>query len=335
MVPIETMNALYALAIPFAVIGLCAQLSDRDHTFILIALIILISLSGALGLLQATGVDIRLYKISSENPGLLANRNHQGILLATLFPMLAAVSWLGGAWRMPRNLVSIVAGALAVIALPLVVVTGSRAGLVASLIAVVLLVPFIVLPAVEGGRKKGVLSTVSQLGIGAGVMGGLIWLTVAASRDVALTRLQSAGDEPRYPLWKSVADMLPTYMPWGSGIGSYVDVYQILEPSDLLQATYSNHAHNDWLEIALTAGVPGLLIVGWAIALFWFAAWGAFRARGASGVFARLGVGLILLIAIASTVDYPARTPIVASVLAIAAVWASSYKKLEIEDGRG
>lgn len=330
MVPAGTLNALYALSVPTAVFALAIQLGPDDHIRLLLLLIVLAIVSGAIGLLQAIGLDIRLYALTSENAGLFTNRNHQGLMLAMLFPMLAVAASLGERIGLRGKTGILLAAPLALIAIPLIIVTGSRGGLVAAVLAV-LLVPIIGLR--EPGKRNG-WHTAGKAGLAAVLVGALVWLTIFASRETALARLETSEEDIRYPVWTSIVDTLHVYMPWGSGIGSYAEVYQILEPDRLLRQTFSNHAHNEWLEIAMTAGVPGLILVAWAVVLFFIAAWRAMRAPGVPGVLSRLGLGLILLLAFASTLDYPVRTPIMSSVLAIAAVWASSFGRFGIEDGR-
>lgn len=332
MVPAGTWNALYALSVPVAVLALTAQLSVTDHIRLLVLLIALLVLSGTLGLLQAIGVDLAVYD-QADLAGLFANRNHQGVALAMLFPMLAVAAVWGDAILPPRAAL-IGACALAVIAIPLVIVTGSRAGLIALVVAI-LLIPLI------GLRRRAPARTRRNRRMSYGkyvlaiiVPGFLVWMTVIASRETALTRFKQTDDDVRLPVWSSIVDVLPNYLPWGSGIGSYADVYQILEPDHLLRSTFSNHAHNEWLEIALTAGWPGIALIAWAVILFGYAVWRALGTSKVEGAMSRLGLSLILILSFASTVDYPVRTPIMSSVLAVAAVWASSFRSFGNNDGR-
>jgi O-antigen ligase len=157
-------------------------------------------------------------------------------------------------------------------------------------------------------------------------VGALVWITGFAARDVAIDRLGGAEDDLRWPVWQSVIEMLPQYMPWGTGVGSYAQAYQILEPDELLRPTISNHAHNEFLEVAFTAGIPGLVLLGLAAAALLFSLWRTFSSsfgQDPAAIYSRLGAGMIVLLAIASATDYPTRTPILAAVLALAAVWAS------------
>lgn len=333
MVPAATLNALYALSIPIAIFGLAIRLSADDHARVLVLIIALTIASGAIGVLQAIGTNINFYAQSSESAGVFANRNHQGVLLAILFPMLAVAARLGEAISLQRRLAVLLAVALAIVAVPLIIINGSRAGLIASLIAM-LVVPIVGLRGPEARPQGSLWYNVAKVGLVATVVGALVWLTIFASRQTALTRLENSEDDLRYPVWASIIDVLHGYMPWGTGIGTYADAYQILEPEALLRPTFSNHAHNEWLEIAFTAGLPGIAITALVVLLYGCAAWKALRASGPAGIFSRLGLAIIAILAFASTFDYPVRTPIMSSVLVIAAVWASSFSSFGITNGR-
>ena len=212
---------------------------------------------------------------------------------------------------------------ITVIAIPLLLVTGSRSAL--GVAAVGLLFALFIWSPGEGRSRPGWFRLTVSAAV-ALVVGGLVWLTAFASRDVAIDRLGSAEDDLRWPVWQSIIEMLPHYSPWGSGIGSYVQAYQVFEPDSLLRPRFSNHAHNELLEVALTAGVPGLLLLGTAAAALLLSLWRSFFKGAADNsvvIFSRLGGSMLVLLAIASASDYPARTPILAAVLALASVWAA------------
>jgi O-antigen ligase len=156
-------------------------------------------------------------------------------------------------------------------------------------------------------------------------------LTIIMSRAEAFQRLFAAeqGEEGRFLVWGPIAEIAWKYLPFGSGIGSFVEVYQIDEPFNLLAPEYYNHAHNDWLEIYLTAGLPGIALI--AVALYAYARtlWTAFRTplgQGRGPLFARLGLLVIATLALGSIGDYPLRTPSLACIFVIAALWASGSR---------
>lgn len=326
MAPDDTANALWSLSIPLAVLILAVQLEVAEQRRILAVTIGIAALSGLIGLLQASGATIQFYALGSETSGVFANRNHQAALLDMLFPMTAAIAAAATASSAgaQKGLGTGIAAALAVIAIPLVVVTGSRSGLVLSVVSIVLSLAALVLPAIGKHRRTSSSARWLTIALAALVTLIMVGATMFASRDVAIDRLNSAGQDLRWQLWHGVLATIPHYMPWGTGIGTFADAFKVREPDSLLHAVYFNHAHNEWLEIAFTAGIPGLAIAAGAAALCLVWAVRAWRASGTGAIFARLGLIMLVVIAGASLTDYPARTPLLLGLLALAAVWASA-----------
>lgn len=324
MAPDATLNALYALSIPFAVLLLAVQLSPQEHERILVLLLALAALSGLFGVLQAGGSNIAFYPAQTPTSGLFANRNHQGALLALLIPMAAALGALGVSSRVGAAARVAAAPVITVIAIPLLLVTGSRSALVVA--AVGLIFGLFIWSSSRARQDRPLWLRFLPPAVVTAVVGGLVWITAFASRDVAIERLGATKNELRWPVWQSIIEMLPHYMPWGTGIGSYAQAYQILEPDSLLRPSISNHAHNEFLEVAFTAGIPGLALLGIAFVALLFALWRSFSNLASNSsvvILSRLGASMLVLLAIASASDYPTRTPILAAVLALASVWAS------------
>lgn len=328
MAPYATRNAAWALLVPVAALLLGVRLgtSEREKLLpLLIAFGLLSALIGGLQLLGDPDGPLYFYDITNRGSavGLFANRNHQAVLLASVPPMLFAWAALGnGSGRSPRRRwAAAAAGTLFVI--PLILVTGSRAGLLTSAIGL-LAVPAIV---GAGYRKQAGGRAILVLVV---VIAALLALTVALGRGIAFDRLLGSADNDdlRFRALPTLLAMLREYMPWGSGLGSFAEVYRLHEPAALLSPVYLNHAHNDWLEIALTGGLP-------AVALALVAA-GGFLARLYGVTFgsdmdqdqrrlllSRLGLLLVLMLALASLGDYPLRTPSLACLAVVAALWAA------------
>src|SRR5690606_20898786 len=107
------------------------------------------------------------------------------------------------------------------------------------------------------------------------------------------------------------------HLPWGSGVGSFVPVFQQALPESLLLPRYINAAHNDFAQVWLEAGLAGVLLAAGAAAAVAFAAWSHWRLNSGDRrlVWAAL-LGFFVFVAHAGA-DYALRTP---ALLAVAAL---------------
>jgi O-antigen ligase len=331
MVPSSTWNAFYALFVPLAVLLLGAQLTHEERFKLLPWVLGLGLFSGLWGILQVAGPRdsaLYTYAVTSNGSatGLYANRNHQAILLASLFPLLAvyASTSVRSIEQLALRLwLAIGAG---VVLVPLLLVTGSRAGLILGVVGLlsILLVyrqPTSLTPKKRKTKKFDLRYALA--GFGVLCLGAL---TIIMSRAEAFQRLFAAGqgEDDRFKVWVPIAQMAWKYFPFGSGVGSFVEVYQIDEPYALLSPEYYNHAHNDWLEIYMTGGLPALLLLAVAVLAWARLSVKSLRAplgEGRATAFARVGALTTLILALGSIGDYPLRTPSLACVFVIAALW--------------
>jgi O-antigen ligase len=335
MVPSSAWNAFYSLFVPLAVLLLGVQLSREDRCNLLPWLLGLGLISGFLGLLQSIGDPqgpLYFYRVTNEGSavGLFSNRNHQAILLATIFPMLAVTASTNIASEESAYARVWASMAAATVLVPLILVTGSRTGLIVGAIGLLSVNLVYHRPDKITSRKRK-SNRFNQIPLA--IFFSFIFLvgvTVIASRAVALQRLISPADnDSRIQSWQPIIHSAWKYFPTGSGVSSYVEIFQIDEPFELLNTAYSNHAHNDWLEIYLTLGLPGLVLLTMALYAFFRAALRAFQAKSSSSKnasFARLGTIVMAILAIGSITDYPLRTPSLACVFVLAGIWLTASR---------
>lgn len=332
LAPMNGWHALLSLFVPLAVLLLGIQL-NRDDLFRLLPLLIaLAGASGLLGLLQAIGDPqsaLYFYRITNNGSavGLFANRNHAATLLACLFPMLAVFAATVKGTTDKVRFRQLLAAAIAIVLVPLILVTGSRFGLVNAVIGIVAAALLYRRPTDVGPVRKG---SPDRMRAGP-VLGGLAiislgFLTFFFSRAEAIERLfsEKSGEDSRTDFWVVSLDLFWKYFPWGSGSGSFVEAFQIMEPNYLLDATYLNRAHNDWVEIAVTFGLPGVIgLVLASITFFWRSSklWHNADASRRYVAFGRLASVCMAIIAIASVGDYPLRTPTLMGIFAILVLW--------------
>jgi O-antigen ligase len=333
LAPMNGWHALSSLLAPLAVMLLGIQLSRDDLYRLLPLLIALGAISGLFGLLQAIGSaesSLYFYRITNNGAavGLFANRNHAAVLLACLFPLLSVFASTSTGTTDQQRSRQLVAAAFAIFLIPLILVTGSRSGLfiaVAALAGAAILYrsPVAGRQVRRGDARKKIGALPILAGVAVICLG---FVTFFFSRAEAVERLfaEASGEDNRSDFWAVSIDLFWKYFPWGSGSGSFVEAFQIAEPARLLDSTYLNHAHNDWIEIAVTFGVPGLLLLVGAIFFYArrsFVLWRRMSGNRRSVLFARMASVTLALIAAASLSDYPLRTPTMMCVFTLLNLW--------------
>lgn len=325
--------ALWFLAPAAAFLG-WACLTETDRRIAVLAVIAVCLVSAILGGLQASGGMLYLYQRTYEGNavGFLANRNHQGALLALAFPLLRVATLLPTRSSGIVRARMIAAGVAALALVPMILLTASRAGMALGVLGIV--IAGVIAPWQTPGRTTGKFARIMPLVMaGALIASGL--LVLLSGRALSVSRLFGSNVESdlrvRYaPL---TFDLARQYFPTGSGAGSFDAVFRIAEPDAILKPTFFNHAHNDFLEIVLTTGVPGALLVlaglGWWLTRGWRLASDRWNERGVRGAHSRdwtaslalAGLSAMLILMVASIVDYPLRTPLLGFVFALSACW--------------
>ncbi len=332
LTPMNGWHALMSLFVPLAVLLLGLQLNRNDLFRLLPLGLGLASLSGLLGLLQAIGDpegSLYFYRITNNGSavGLFANRNHAATLLACLFPMLAVYAATARGEADAVRMRQLIAAAIAIVLIPLILVTGSRSGLVSAVIGLGAAALLYRQPTDVRTVRRGKSSRIKALPILVGIaVISLAFLTYFLSRAEAIERLfmQASGEGGRTDFWAVSIDLYWKYFPLGSGSGSFVEAFQIIEPDRLLDATYLNRAHNDWFETAVTFGLPGAVALAVALIAFGIRSYRLWRnadGRERAVAYGRLASVIIAMIAIASATDYPLRTPIMMGLFTICALW--------------
>ena len=103
-------------------------------------------------------------------------------------------------------------------------------------------------------------------------------------------------------------------------------MFRLYEPFWALKPTFFNRAHNDFLELLMTGGLPALLVLITLLGFVMYrmrdvvsAGW-----RHRSTITAKVGAAIVILAFAASLTDYPLRTPGMGMVFALAMVWLAS-----------
>jgi O-antigen ligase len=132
--------------------------------------------------------------------------------------------------------------------------------------------------------------------------------------DKALGTSASVGS--RAEIMGRTLDAATDFMPFGSGLGTFRPVYRLYENHDTIERTYVNHAHNDYLELALEMGVAGVILMALFLAWWAVAVWRAWRS-GDAGPYARAASIASAAILVHSLVDFPLRTAAISTAFAM------------------
>lgn len=316
LTPDLTWRSALALLPPAAMFLFILTARQKTIGQMVTLLLLLTGISIILGAAQLVSGGERLYPWATTNAGsvngFFANRNHLATLVLASLPF--AIMLGAGAIRRrdtagSRMWIAAIFTALTIVAIAAI---RSRAG-------VMLLFPVLtvsVLAAVTAWGRGRPSPAVFAL---FGAMGAALTLVAVLALPPILARFDSqAAPEGRFDRWPDVAEAAQSYLPIGSGIGSFDSVYRSVEPLNLLDGTFFNQAHNDYLETWLEMGWIGAAVL--VLFLVWFArrAWTAWRAPPSGTrdliVASTISIGVVLL---HSAADYPLRTVTISTVFAL------------------
>jgi O-antigen ligase len=284
---------------------------------------------GLLQVAQGAPSPLRFFATTntSEAVGLFANRNHFAAFVYAL--VLIAACWATAAVFRARTSFNrkvhdttavaavVMTAAIIIVLLSAEAMARSRAGLALTTLALI------------GGFGLGWKEWRWMSRGAAGLVLGLIALTCLFVAEFTLYRiLERFATDPledsRITFARNTLAAVMEYMPFGSGIGSFVPVYGMYErPGDVMINAYANHAHNDILEIALEAGIFGIVLTAFFAVWMTKASVAIWRSSiiGSRNIdlwLARSATIIVVLVAFHSLVDYPLRTGAIMAIVAFA-----------------
>ena len=315
LAPAETIATAMAMLPPLAMLALILRLGAYRDSWLLIALLCATFISVALGVMQiqSGGTGPYLYRQANLGTasGLFANANHMATLLLVSIPFLVALGtrrWRQQSGTNDRLLTATLAGGAAVVVLLGIVINQSFALLIIGAPVVGAAALQLIPPGrVRLGRLAAMLGLLFVAGTA--VLAVMVSAGMSASNKTSVTM--------RADIWAHTSEAIRDSGLAGSGIGTFTAIYPRYEDPAAIERTYVNHAHNDYLELALEGGIPAIVLM-----ILFFAWWGAraftiWRSANAAelGRAACIASAAILL---HSLVDYPLRTAAIATIFAMA-----------------
>jgi len=306
LAPYKSLDSLRSLIPPLAIICAVVRLKAYRPSWLAAALITGTIAGVLLGALQAGSTDAQSspwYLFAETNVGVavgfFANANHMAILLVITLPFLAALLAAGrrANFQHLTALVAVIVGAGVII---LVGIALNRSIAAYGLALPVLCASaLIVIPARSRARPLLMAATALLL------LGAVTAIAESSTSPESLGA--STSVQSRAVMLRTTGRAIGDFMPFGSGVGSFSDVYDLYEDPASVTDTYVVHAHNDYAELALETGVPGIFIMLLFLAWWGGAVWRVWRSVEA-GPFARAASIASAAILAHSLVDFPLRT---------------------------
>ena len=313
LAPYDTMASALTLLPPLALIVAMLRLRTWRAEHLFLALLAGTAVSILLGILQVRG-GTGWYFYSVTNPGVavgaFANANHFATLLMVSIPLLCAVALLRirtASDRQPRTLVWVAAAVGVAVLLIGVLMCRSAALLLIG-------PPILAATAMMAMRlsKTRIRQGFAAIGFLMVFAGGVL----AFAGDRVPGWGTTASVETRKQFWATSLEAAEGQAVTGWGFGTFQQAYRRYEDAGSVDRFFVNHAHNDYLEIAVEGGIPAMVLIiafllwwGGRVHEIWTAPGAAIQQKAAS-----IASAAILL---HSLFDFPLRTSAITGSLAV------------------
>jgi O-antigen ligase len=254
------------------------------------------------------------YKITNygTTTGFFSNANHLATLMVATIPFLAALYLAlvakGRSVQKSSGLLVVLAGTLVVIAVGIAINT--------SLAGIGLSVPALAASVLMILSRRRRLPRWTPAIVALLLAGSVAVVFTAPFANNLTTAGEKSKEDSRYNSFTKSVAATKDFMPVGSGIGTFQQIYRTHEDPASVDRFYMNHVHGDYIELALETGVPGLLVL--ALFLTWWARRCVLIWRAEEpDYFARAATIASAAILAHSIVDYPLRTAAISAVFAM------------------
>jgi hypothetical protein len=300
------------------------SLEQRSRRILIVLIFIVVFASVTLDILQTIGGEgspLRFYSTSPRAVGFFENPSHNAAFLYSAVPFV--IAWAIGLVldRRRNRTIGLIFLTLLIVAIVIgMTATQSRAGmallLVAGLCGVLLVWRH---NRYQSGRRL----------LGFAIGGNLVALLLAFQFGFVafMQRAEQQGlEDLRWPVARVTSQAAIANLPLGSGFGTFLPVYDRFAPRTLLAEHYVNHAHDDWLELWLTGGVPAIVLM--IVFLTWFGVsifglWGRSQPDGPvlDLALAQAASIVIVLLLLHSVLEFPLRITALSVLFAIACAY--------------
>lgn len=283
LVPSATEAAWLAMLPPLAVLLVTLGLREEMLKRVVYIFLGMAAFQAVLALTQFGGgwsTEFRLNPTDvGRSMGTYANRNHLAGLLEMALPitlgLIAARMGRGGGsahyagrhWlrragqflaRLPRPNETMVFSALFVIVLLGLIFSRSRSGITVGM-AGIFLSALLYGRRLGGARSRSLATVFAVVGLALAIEIGLAPVLERFSAEDVLA-------DARWPIYASSMAAAWQFFPFGSGLGTFPEVYWRFQPDTIAQ--FVNHAHNDYIEFIFEGGLPALVVIVMFVMLY-------------------------------------------------------------------
>ncbi len=327
--PSSTARFALSLSVPLVAFLLTLASGSRGRILAIRSIALMAGASALLGMVQlALGFPAWSSPFglpdSGIADGLFVNRNHQAMFL--LCGLIASGLWIrldderspfrvrAGRWRVHA----------AWLLFPLLAVMVIAAASKAGIGLLVLILPLSTTIALVGGNaRSAAIRPWALLLVALGVIAVIVaFMIPSATMDVVRARLifQGGQGDARLIFFPDLVVLLRQAWPIGTGAGTFVAEYKLIEDLDKLGPAYLNHAHNEYIEWLIEMGLAGLVLLVAGVGLIIGRAIMVMRSsRSPSRKWSAVGgFAMLAVLALHSAIDYPLRTDALAAVAGVA-----------------
>lgn len=191
--------------------------------------------------------------------GAYANPDHLCILLE----IAACIAFGGIIWALstrrwrnqpaPRAVGALISGTLLLVLLSAIAFTGSRAGILATLVGLTVL-------ALAASSRSRWAPMALAAAVGVAAVSFLAWIGVGKSFGrLASTSWFDIAGGPRSIVWWESLELVRRFPIVGSGLGTFESAFPLVQPASLEGVRWAK-AHNGFLELMVTGGLLGAAI---------------------------------------------------------------------------
>ena len=311
LTPIFTVEATIACLAFVALVLVMLMLSDRHLRHIGWLILAIVAADIAIGTLQVASGGYPVLRESRNQGAMLgffANKNHMGLFVAASMPL----AWLLLDVRRRRGPRLYMFIGWCVLALVALVATNSRSGLFVGMVA-------------AGALSLRLLSRQSsrlRLTFMVGIIATIAIISLTNPFDTLLGRFSEVNDDLRWQFWQDSMPLFRLYWPFGAGAGSFSQLFIVNENLASVKPTYVNAVHNDYIQLFIEFGTPGILVTLLLIVALIYSARSILPSNAIGMINGGVSVGVIIVIlfALQSVVDYPLRRVATLPMFAVAIV---------------